>query len=63
MKIILYIFGIITILVLFQVQDKLRKPVFNRIHNVWNEDRDSILIANAIVVTMLIISFVLGFHM
>ena len=55
--------GIISLLVLFQLQDKLRKPTFNRMHNVWQEDKDSVLIANAITVTMLILAFILGLHM
>jgi hypothetical protein len=55
--------GIIVLIVLFQLQDKLRKPVYSRMHNVWNEDKDSILMANAIVTVMLIMAFILGLHM
>jgi hypothetical protein len=62
MKTVFYIMGIIILIVLFQLQDKLRKPVYSRMHNVWNEDKDSVLIANAIIVTMMIIAFILGLH-
>jgi hypothetical protein len=63
MKLALYIIGVIFIMVLFQLQDKLRKPKFNRMHNVWNEDKEAIFIANAITVTMLIMAFILGLTM
>jgi hypothetical protein len=63
MKTAFYIMGIIVLIVLFQLQDKLRKPVYSRMHNVWNEDKDSILMANAIVTVMLIMAFILGLHM
>lgn len=54
--------AIIILVVLFQLQDKLRKPLYSRVHNVWNEDKDSVLMANAIIVTMLFIAFILGMH-
>lgn len=63
MKTVFYIIGIAVIIILFQLQDKLRKPVYSRMHNVWNEDKDSILMANAIVTVMLIMAFILGLHM
>lgn len=62
MKIVFYIIGVIVLIVLFQLQDKLKKPVYSRMHNVWNEDKDSVLMANAIIVTMMIIAFILGLH-
>jgi hypothetical protein len=62
MKSVFYIIGIAVIIILFQLQDKLRKPVYSRMHNVWNEDKDSILMANAIMVVMLIMAFILGLH-
>lgn len=62
MKIVFYIMSFIILIVLFQLQDKLRKPVYSRMHNVWNEDKDSILMADTIIIIMLIIAFVLGLH-
>jgi hypothetical protein len=63
MKSVFYIIGIVVIIILFQLQDKLRKPVYSRMHNVWNEDKDSVIMANAIMVVMLIMAFILGLHM
>jgi hypothetical protein len=63
MRLVFYVIGIVSLIVLFQLQDKLKKPVYNRMHNVWNEDKDHVLMANAIIITMLIIAFILGLHM
>ena len=62
MKSVFYIIGIAVIIILFQLQDRLRKPVYSRMHNVWNEDKDGVLMANAIMVVMLIMAFILGLH-
>lgn len=62
MKTVFYIIGIAIIIILFHLQDKLRKPVYSRMHNVWNEDKDGVLMANTIMVTMLVVAFILGLH-
>ncbi len=54
---------VIVIMSMFIIQDKLRKPVYNKMYNVWNEDTDSILVANVIMIIMLFISFLLGYFM
>ena len=54
---------VIVIMFMFILQDKLRKPVYNKMYNVWNEDTDSILVANVIMIIMLFISFLLGYFM
>jgi len=63
MKIIFYVIGIIIIMILFRLQNKLRKPIYNRICNVWTEDKEGNFIANIIFTTMLIMAFILGLHM
>lgn len=63
MKTAIYIVTIIVIMFMFILQDKLRKPVYNKMYNVWNEDTESIIIANVIMIIMLFFSFLLGFFM
>jgi hypothetical protein len=48
---------------MFQAQDKIRKPRFSRMYNVWQEDEEAIKIANGILVLMLAIAFLLGLFM
>ena len=50
-------------MILFRLQNKLRKPIYNRICNVWTEDKEGNFIANIIFTTMLIMAFILGLHM
>jgi len=63
MKTAIYIVTVIVIMFMFILQDKLRKPVYNKMYNVWNEDKDSILVANVIMIIMLFFSFLLGYFM
>ena len=54
---------LLAIMSMFVLQDKLRKPIYNKMYNVWNEDTESIIIANIIIIIMLFFSFLLGFFM
>lgn len=63
MKMIVYITNIIAIMVLYHWQSKLRKPTFNRIHNVWNEDKESLIIADGLLILIIVIAFTLGLFM
>lgn len=63
MKLAIYIMTLLAIMSMFILQDKLRKPVYNKMYNVWNEDTESIIIANIIIIIMLFFSFLLGFFM
>ena len=63
MKLAIYIMTLLAIMIMFVLQDKLRKPVYNKMYNVWNEDTESIIIANIIIIIMLFFSFLLGFFM
>jgi hypothetical protein len=63
MKLAIYIMTLLAIMSMFVLQDKLRKPVYNKMYNVWNEDTESIIIANIIIIIMLFFSFLLGFFM
>jgi cytochrome c biogenesis protein ResB len=63
MKTAIYIMTLLAIMSMFILQDKLRKPVYNKMYNVWNEDTESIIIANIIMIIMLFFSFLLGYFM
>jgi hypothetical protein len=63
MKYAIYTLTLLLLFVMFQAQDKIRKPRFNRMYNVWQEDQEAIKIANGILVLMLAIAFLLGLFM
>ena len=63
MKIVIYTTCFIVLIILFNLQTKLRKPIFNKVSNVWNEDKEGVLMADAILVVMLTLSFILGLNM
>jgi hypothetical protein len=57
LKIILFVVGIVTLLVLFFFQNALTKPIYNKMSNVWQDDVEGRQIANFIVWIMVIIGF------
>ena len=63
MKYAIYTLTLLLLFVMFQAQDKIRKPKFSRMYNVWQEDEEAIKIANGILVLMLAIAFLLGLFM
>lgn len=48
------------LIILFYIHKNYTKPVYNKIHNVWEEDPDNTEFANGILLIMLIIAFIIG---
>jgi hypothetical protein len=60
LKGILFIFGVIVIGFLFLVNNAMSKPLYNKIHNVWEEDPEGKKYANLTLTVMLFIAFFMG---
>ena len=60
LKGILFIAGIITIAVLFLLQNAFSKPVYNKMSNVWQDDQEGRQIAHFMICAMIVIGFLLG---
>jgi hypothetical protein len=60
LKGILFIFGVIVIGFLFLVNNAMSKPLYNKIHNVWEEDPEGKKYANLPLTVMLFIAFFMG---
>lgn len=48
------------IIILFYLHKNYTKPVYNKIHNVWEEDPNKTETANVILLIMLLFSFFIG---
>ena len=48
------------IIILFHLHKNYTKPVYNKIHNVWEEDPTKTEMANGILVVMLLLAFFVG---
>jgi hypothetical protein len=48
------------LVILFYIQSNLRKPTFNRLSNMWHEDKVSKAWANIVVIGMVIIGVIIG---
>jgi uncharacterized membrane protein SpoIIM required for sporulation len=57
---ILFIVGILIIGVLFLINNAMSKPLYNKMHNVWEEDPEGKKYANITLIVMLFIAFFLG---
>jgi len=57
---ILFIVGVLTLGFLFLVQNAFSKPIYNKIHNVWDDDPEGRKIANFTTIVMLIVAFFMG---
>jgi len=57
---IIFIIGVLVLGFLFLVNNAMSKPLYNKIHNVWEEDPEGKKYANITLMFMLIISFLLG---
>lgn len=57
---IVFILGISFIAFLLAVHNAMIKPVYNKMHNVWQEDPEGTNIANFTIIIMLIVAFILG---
>ena len=60
LKGILFIFGVLVLGFLFLVNNAMSKPLYNKIHNVWEEDPEGKKYANITLIVMLLIAFFMG---
>jgi hypothetical protein len=60
MKGIIFIIGICIIGFLFLVHNAMSKPIYNKMHNVWQDDPEGRNIANFTLTIMLVVAFILG---
>jgi Na+(H+)/acetate symporter ActP len=57
---IMFIFGVIVLGFLFLVNNAMSKPLYNKMHNVWEEDPEGKKYANITLIVMLLIAFFMG---
>ena len=60
MKTLLILLGVSALIVLFNIQDKINKPVYNKMYNVWHEDEKSKQLSRICTIGIITIAFVLG---
>ena len=60
LKGIMFIFGVLVLGFLFLVNNAMSKPLYNKIHNVWEEDPEGKKYANITLIVMLLIAFFMG---
>jgi Na+(H+)/acetate symporter ActP len=60
LKGIMFIFGVIVLGFLFLVNNAMSKPLYNKMHNVWEEDPEGKKYANITLIVMLLIAFFMG---
>jgi hypothetical protein len=60
LKGIMFIFGVLVLGFLFLVNNAMSRPLYNKIHNVWEEDPEGKKYANITLVVMLLIAFFTG---
>lgn len=61
LKGLLFIAGLVTILILFFLQNAFSKPVYNKMSNVWQDDEEGRQMAHMMIAAMIIIAFLLGY--
>lgn len=57
---IVFILSVLVIGFLFIVHNAMSRPLYNKIHNVWEEDPEGKKYANITLVVMLLIAFFTG---
>ena len=57
---ILFIMGILSIVILFLLQNAFSKPVYNKMSNVWQDDHEGRQMAHMMIIIMVVIGFLLG---
>lgn len=57
---IVFMLSVIVIGFLFLVHNAMSKPIYNKIHNVWEEDPEGKKYANITLIVMLLIAFFTG---
>jgi hypothetical protein len=60
LKGIMFIFGVLVLGFLFLVNNAMSRPLYNKIHNVWEEDPEGKKYANLTLTVMLFIAFFMG---
>jgi Na+(H+)/acetate symporter ActP len=60
LKGLMFIFGVIVLGFLFLVNNAMSKPLYNKMHNVWEEDPEGKKYANITLIVMLLIAFFMG---
>jgi len=60
LKGIMFIFGELVLGFLFLVNNAMSRPLYNKIHNVWEEDPEGKKYANITLTVMLFIAFFMG---
>jgi hypothetical protein len=60
LKIIIFSFGLVALAILFLLHSAMNKPIYNKMHNVWEEDPVGKKLASGLLITMILIAFVLG---
>jgi len=60
MRIIAFISGLIAIVFLFFLAKALNKPIYNKMHNVWQDDPYGRTIADGCSIISIAIAFLLG---
>jgi HAMP domain-containing protein len=61
LKALALIFGISTLLFFWIVINAMTRPVYNKMHNIYQEDEKGRVIANYTIGAMIIVSFLLGY--
>lgn len=57
---IVFILSVLVIGFLFIVHNAMSRPLYNKIHNVWEEDPEGKKYANITLIVMLLIAFFTG---
>lgn len=57
---IVFILSVLVIGFLFVVHNAMSRPLYNKMHNVWEEDPEGKKYANITIVVMLLIAFFTG---
>ena len=60
LKGILFIIGIVFLGFLFLVHNAMSRPIYNKMHNVWEDDPLGRKYSNMTIIFMLFIAFVIG---
>jgi Na+(H+)/acetate symporter ActP len=57
---IIFIIGVLVLGFLFLVHNAMTKPIYNKMHNMWQDDPEGRKVANITLLVMLFVAFYLG---
>jgi hypothetical protein len=60
MIVVYLIIGLIALYVLYELNNFYRMPTYNKVYNMWQEDVEKVGKANIAIISMCIISFLMG---